>query len=163
MKRYFIYKIYYDDEVVYIGRTKRPLAQRIREHLTKGLDSININPQYVTKIEYAECKSEADMMVYEVYYINTFHPSLNTDALSIDELTITLPELSFTEFYCSPNLHKWKKQIADAQLKKADNSYKQSHIDNLIAEYRRLLDTNQCTQEEYELLVKQAKMANGIL
>ena len=37
-------------------------------------------------VEYALCETEADMFVYEVYYINRFKPALNKDDKAKDEL-----------------------------------------------------------------------------
>lgn len=52
----------------------------------------------VTKIEYTELRTEADMNLYEIYFINLWNPPLNVDDKARDSLTITLPELEWTEF-----------------------------------------------------------------
>lgn len=66
----------------------------------------------VNKIEIAECRTEADMYLYEIYYINLLKPSLNCDDKAHDILTISLPELEFVEY--KPKLiEKWKKQIEE--------------------------------------------------
>ena len=70
--------------------------------------SIDIN--LVTKIEYAEFKTEADMNLYEIYYINKLKPALNIDDKTKDELTITLPKVEFKLFKCHL-WNRWKSQI----------------------------------------------------
>lgn len=60
----------------------------------------SVDIMQVTKIEYAEFKSEADMFLYEVYYINKLKPSLNVDDRAKDELTVDLPKIEFKIFDC---------------------------------------------------------------
>ncbi len=69
----------------------------------------------VTKIEYTELKTEADMNLYEVYFINLWKPPLNVDDKARDELTIVLPELSWNEFVPS-KWDEWKKQLQSSDL-----------------------------------------------
>lgn len=109
---YILYKIYYGDELVYVGRTKQDLKQRLRNHffggnaMTKKIDIIQ-----TTRIEYCFCQSEADMFVTEVYLICKYRPKINRDDKPNDELTIHLEEPIFYTYY-HPILDKWKeKQI----------------------------------------------------
>ena len=51
----------------------------------------------VSKIEYAEFLSEADMNLYEIYYINLLKPPLNCDDKAKDELTVSLPDVDWNE------------------------------------------------------------------
>ena len=108
--RYTLYKIYYGEELVYVGRTKQPLQDRIRGHVFKQrmMRAIDINK--VSKIEYTTCNTEADMFFYEIYYINLFHPKLNRDDKAKDELTVRLPEKEFLVF-TTPLWDKWKSEI----------------------------------------------------
>ncbi len=64
----------------------------------------------VTRIEYAEFATCADMYLYEIYYINILHPILNRDDAAPDELTVVLPEVAFTEFECNL-MEKWKAEV----------------------------------------------------
>ena len=109
---YIIYKIYYGNELVYIGRTKQNLKDRLRLHffcnpLVKKIDIFD-----TTKIEYTLFNTEADMFLYEVYLINLYHPVLNKDDNAHDDLTIYLPEPQFYPYW-DKIIDKWKeKQIA---------------------------------------------------
>ena len=78
-KTFILYKIYYGEELVYLGRTTQLLQDRIRNHLFKRpmLKKIDINK--VSKIEYAEFKTRADLYLYEIYYINLYKPIFNKD------------------------------------------------------------------------------------
>lgn len=69
-----------------------------------------------TKIEYSELKSEADMFLYEIYYINKLKPPLNVDDKSHDELSVALPDIEWNTFNCKLS-DKWK-----AQLSKDENN-----------------------------------------
>jgi hypothetical protein len=63
----------------------------------------------VSRITYATVPTNADMIVYEVYYIVRDHPLLNRDDRAEDDPTITLPELDFS-VWDSPLFEKWRKE-----------------------------------------------------
>jgi hypothetical protein len=69
----------------------------------------------ITKIEYAEFQSEADMNVYEVYFINLWKPPLNIDDKTRDSLSIQLPDIQWKEFE-TPLWNKWKREIHDRDI-----------------------------------------------
>lgn len=108
---FVLYKIYYGDYVAYLGRTKQKINDRLRGHF------FQINKMYrpidialVTKIEIAELPTQADMYIYEIYYINTLKPSLNSDDKALDDLTVMLPELKWENHW--PHLmDKWKMKL----------------------------------------------------
>lgn len=109
---YILYRIYYGDAIVYLGRTKQPLQARIRGHMFQKPMHKLILIQNVSKIEYTELRSEADMNLYEIYFINLWKPALNRDDKARDELSIRLPGLEWTEFVPS-HWEDWKKELAD--------------------------------------------------
>ena len=111
-KNYTLYKIYYGDELVYIGRTKQDLQCRLRNHffggnaMTKHIDILQ-----TTRIEYCLCQTEADLYLLEIYLICKYKPLINKDDKPSDDLTIYIPEPQFYEYY-NPIIDKWKeKQI----------------------------------------------------
>ena len=63
-KNFVLYRIYYGENIVYIGRTKQPLQDRIRGHMFKKPMQRSISIDNVSKIEYAEFQTEADMNLY---------------------------------------------------------------------------------------------------
>ena len=97
-KGFILYRIYYGDTIIYLGRTKQSLQNRIRGHLFKKPMHRSIDINEVTKIEYADFDSEADMNVYEIYYINLYKPPLNVDDKCKDNLTVSLPEIEWKLF-----------------------------------------------------------------
>ncbi|HWR18040.1 MAG TPA: hypothetical protein VN608_00320, partial [Clostridia bacterium] len=104
------YKIYYGDTLAYLGRTRQPLKRRLHGHFFKKKLHKAIDIFAVTRIEYAEFATCADMYLYEIYYINILHPILNRDDAAPDELTVVLPEVAFTEFECNL-MEKWKAEV----------------------------------------------------
>lgn len=102
-----IYRVYYGDEIVYLGRTHQELVDRIREHLFHSLKLKTLDIFRISKIEYTELETEADMFLYEIYYINKLKPVLNVDDKACDDLTYTLPELTFSD-WSTPLWEKWK-------------------------------------------------------
>lgn len=108
---FLIYRIWYGNCLVYVGRTKQPLQSRIRGHLFSKPMHRTVNIEQVTKIEYAELGSEADMNLYEIYYILRLHPPLNVDDKARDDLSVTLPELEWKAF-TTPLWEGWRQEIA---------------------------------------------------
>ena len=107
---FILYKIYYGDTLAYLGRTRQPLKRRLHGHFFKKKLHKAMDIFAVTRIEYAEFATCADMYLYEIYYINILHPILNRDDAAPDELTVVLPEVAFTEFECNL-MEKWKAEV----------------------------------------------------
>lgn len=117
MNGFILYRIYYGNMIIYIGRTKQDLQQRIRGHFFAKPMHRKIDIFNTTKIEFAECKTEADLYVYEVYYINKFHPPLNVDDRSHDNLTIELPDIEWKSYDCKL-IEKWKSKLSKGENEK---------------------------------------------
>ena len=127
---FVLYKIYSENCLLYLGRTKQPLQRRLHAHFFKKPMVREINIESVTKIEYAQFPTEADMNVMEIYYINKLKPPLNRDDKAKDELTIEFPEAFFQEYHC-PLMEKWREEIrlADAADKEKQNRKHQLDIE----------------------------------
>lgn len=97
---------------------------------------IDIN--LVTKIKIAKCKTEADMYLYEIYYINLLKPVFNCDDKAHDELSIVLPKLDFEEY--QPKLfQKWKAQITEKEAEKQRKEQELSDWQKKHSENRKIL------------------------
>ena len=149
-----LYKIYYEipgqnhNLLVYLGRTKQPLQDRLRGHFFKKPMHRVIDINLVARIEYAEFKTVADMYLYEIYYINRLKPSLNVDDLARDEITVTLPEIEFVEYDC-PLLEKWRAEInlKTAGFEKLCDELRE--IPQQISLLRKRYRNQELTEEEY--------------
>lgn len=112
---YILYKIFYNSSngefIAYLGRTKQRINARLRGHFKQFPMHKLIDIFSVSHIEIAECKTEADMFLYEIYYINKYRPTLNRDDKSKEELTIVLPELDFKTLHNEEIMEKWKQEI----------------------------------------------------
>ena len=104
---YIVYKVYYENKLVYIGRTKQSLVDRMRMHFFGNPIVPKLNIFDVGKIEYALFPTECDQFVYEVYLINLYHPPLNSHDLGSDNLTFYLPEPEFV-VWDNEIIEKWK-------------------------------------------------------
>jgi len=109
---FVLYRIFYGEHLVYVGRTKQPLQNRIRGHLFAKPMHRTIAIEQVSKIEYAEFQTEADMNLYEIYFILKWHPPLNVDDKTRDYPTVELPSVEWKEFV-TPLWGKWLQQIAE--------------------------------------------------
>lgn len=93
MQTNIIYR-YFDKQnnVIYVGLTSRPLKRRVKEHSIEQLQS------ETDHIDFAMVPSEADMRMYELFYINKYQPKYNKRDLYKDGNTINLPELTFQPY-----------------------------------------------------------------
>ncbi len=143
-----LYKIYYGDTLVYLGRTNQPLQTRLRGHFFKKPMHRLLDLTLVSKVEYAEFQSIADMYLYEIYYINRLKPSLNVDDRARDELSVTLPDVEFVR-YDFPLQEKWKCEIAkqNDEFKVLRDEYVE--IPQRISVLRRQKRDGEITEDEY--------------
>lgn len=114
-KGFILYRIWYGDHLAYLGRTKQPLQARIHGHMFAAPMHRAIDIHNVTRIDYAELQTAADMYLYEIYFINLWKPPLNVDDKARDRLTISLPELQWKEFVPA-NWEKWKKSLRSQDM-----------------------------------------------
>jgi hypothetical protein len=143
-----LYKIYYGEQIVYLGRTKQPLQDRIRGHLFKKPMHRAININLVSKIEYALFKTEADMNVYEIYYINKLKPPLNCDDKAQDDLTVSLPEVEWKEFSI-PIWNKWKEKIQEDDAKENEKLRIKAKYAKESITMRKKFHNGEISEDEY--------------
>lgn len=90
-KKSGVYRLYDNsDNIVYVGKSY-DLNRRVQE---------SFEFRNAVKFDFAVFESKADTDLYEIYYINKYHPILNGGSNSDDKLSIELPEIKFTEKYC---------------------------------------------------------------
>lgn len=163
---FILYRFYYKDYIAYLGRTKQPLQNRIRGHLFNKPMHRKINIDMVTKIEYAEFKSEADMNLYEIYFINLYKPPLNVDDKCRDNMTVTLPEVEWKTFECDL-WEKWMMEIHkyDSVMKKKWNRYDevQQEIRVLRSRHRMNEIGNQEFEEKFDRLKQEYEQLHNYL
>lgn len=151
---HYLYKIYYengtDNVLVYLGRTNQKLKDRLRCHFFKKPIVRVLDLKQVSKIEYAEFYTEADMFLYEIYYINKFKPPLNVDDVAKDNLTVALPEVPFTE-YNDPIIDKWRKDLFAKSLQEVEMEHKLKVIMEELSSLRKQyhMDTNMTENDYY--------------
>lgn len=131
-KGFILYKIWYGDCLAYLGRTKQPLQARMRGHMFAKPMHRAIDIHNVTKIEYTMLSTEADMNLYEIYFINLYKPPLNVDDKAKDNLTIVLPDLEWTEFVPS-KWEEWKSQLKSEDMY-GWHKLRNQHIEDMFGE-----------------------------
>ncbi|GGF72107.1 hypothetical protein GCM10010912_16540 [Paenibacillus albidus] len=147
-KGFILYKIYEDWGMLYLGRTKQDLQSRLRGHFFRKPMHRSVNIERVTKIEYAEFQSEADMFLYEVYLINKFKPPLNVDDKAHDELTVELPPVEFREFDCKL-MEKWKETISKQDRVEEFRLTERKAALEMVAVMRRQWHNGEISEEDY--------------
>lgn len=132
---FVLYKIFYGENLVYLGRTKQPLDRRLHGHYFNKPMHRKIDISQSIKIEYAIFQTEADMNLYEVYFINALKPPLNCDDRAQDNLTVTLPAITWTP-YIPPLMQNWierQREIVEMERAKAQekqqkrSEYREAH------------------------------------
>lgn len=151
-----LYKIFYksdagEDVLVYLGRTHQPLNNRLRGHFLKAPMMRVLDPRCVSRIEYAQFQTEADLFLYEIYFINKWKPPLNVDDKSKEELTVDLPPVPFLEYDC-PLLEKWKGIVEEEDLKYQRRQKEKAELAELYHAKRREIfkDETLSTEEKAE-------------
>ena len=142
---FILYKIYFGDDLAYLGRTRQPLKRRLHGHFFKKKFHKCIDIFKVTRIEFAELQSCADMYLYEIYYINLLRPLLNCNDLAPDNLTVALPEIIFDVFECDL-MEKW---CAEYETKMAEYEEKKRIRREMMREKRLLLQQQKSDSNTY--------------
>lgn len=143
-----LYRIYYGDIIVYVGRTNQPLSTRIRGHLFKKPMHRTLNINQISKIEYVEFESEADMNLYEIYYINLLKPALNCDDKVKDKLTVKLPEVEWSEAHFKL-WDKWKQEIEQQDSNFQDLRQRLKNIEEQKRILRGLKKVGQISEDDF--------------
>jgi hypothetical protein len=81
---YYLYRLYFNNEIVYIGKTNN-LKERLSQH--KKDKEFNFYDYYVG--------NKSDINLYEIYYIEKLKPIHNKDCKSKSKLNTQLKELEF--------------------------------------------------------------------
>lgn len=145
---FILYRIFYGDTLVYVGRTKQPLQSRIRGHLFAKPMHRTIAIEQVTKIEYAMFQTEADMNLYEIYFILKWHPPLNVDDKTKDYPTVELPPVVWTAYH-PPLWDKWLEEISVKSTEHEKMLRRYRAIPEEISILRSTKRIKSMTEEEY--------------
>ena len=64
-----------DNIVIYVGKSNKDLYTRISSSI---MEQFNKGEEFPTYYDYSELKTDCDVDIYELYYINTLKPLNNT-------------------------------------------------------------------------------------
>ncbi len=145
---YTLYRIYYGEHLIYLGRTMQPLQNRIRGHIFKKPMHRELSIELISKIEYSTFQSEADMYLYEIYFINLYKPPLNRDDKAPDALSVSLPDVDWRPFE-TPLWDKWKSEVAQKDAEDKARRSRKTEALTKDREMRRKRRTGEITEEEY--------------
>ena len=143
-----LYKIYYAQGLMYIGRTTQPLNTRLRGHFFKKPMHCELDIHSVTSIVKAEFSTVADMYFWEIYEINKHKPLLNRSDKASDELTVTLCAPVFHAYECH-RLEKWKKEHKMREEKYDEARKKSLAFDVKKREMRKKMREGHISEYEY--------------
>ena len=81
-----IYRLYKNDEIVYIGKSVDIKVRMITHRKEKDVDYF----------DFTILNNESDKNIYELYYIDKYKPLYNKDCMENDTSTIELKDLTFS-------------------------------------------------------------------
>ena len=85
---FYIYRYVYHNDVIYVGKTKRPLHERIGEHANEQKFFPYLNDSV---IQFFVTNTGVEMDIYEKYLINYYSPRLNVVDMDHAEFGFSLP------------------------------------------------------------------------
>lgn len=83
---------YYNDEIVFIGKTRRTCEAYVE---SKVKNDNSLDARKITKIMYHSFDSSADALLYYNYFVNNYKPRFN-NYISQGNITAILPPLDFS-------------------------------------------------------------------
>ena len=143
-----LYRVFYGDVLVYVGRTMQPRQNRIRGHLFGKPMHRKLEIERISKIEYAQFQTEADLYLYEIYFINLWHPALNRDDRASDNLTVSLPDVEW-QLFRTHLWEKWRREIAEGDLREDENRRRRAEAAKKNRDMRQKLRSAEISEEEY--------------
>ena len=84
---------YYNDEIVFIGKTKRTCETYVE---SKVKNDNSLDARKITKIKYHSFDSSADALLYYNYFVNNYKSRFNNNYISQGNITAILPPLDFS-------------------------------------------------------------------
>lgn len=93
---FYVYRfLNYENEVIYVGRTKNLNHRLTTQHFTKKGHLPQSCYKETKTVEYIELDSENAMRIYEIYYISKHKPIFNFEYNNEDLLGFELPNIKW--------------------------------------------------------------------
>ena len=108
MSVYTIYRYVYNNETIYVGKTKRNLKLRISEH---SIEDKFLPYLDECKIEFFDAGNRQSMDIYEKYLINEMSPILNVVDKENANFIFTLPYMEWKPY----EMYVYNKKSPDKQ------------------------------------------------
>jgi len=80
-----VYLLYNKDEIVYVGKSHKCMANRLTDHQRSN--------KVFTKVHAFIIENDANLAVAEIYLIGKYKPKYNEESMTTDELTIHIDNL----------------------------------------------------------------------
>lgn len=124
----YIYRYIDNNEIIYVGKTKRELSQRILEHEQER----KFMPYLATcKIQYFETATNVEMDIAEKYYINLYLPKLNVVDMEHATFDFVMPERHWLDY--NSELYKIERKSTDL-VPKSQRDIKLDELHKLLSE-----------------------------
>lgn len=95
----YIYKFLNEaNQVIYVGRTNNIIRRIRQQHFGTSGHLPATCYQQTKQVEFAQVASENDARMYELYYIEKYHPIYNKADIGGGSFSVELPELPWKPF-----------------------------------------------------------------
>ena len=111
---FYIYRYIYHDEIIYVGKTKRPLNERIGEHANERKFFPYLND---CLIQYFVTNTAVEMDIYEKYLINYYSPILNVVDMDHANFAFSLPIPAWQDYNSRDSFCDSKKEPDSVVIK----------------------------------------------
>jgi len=133
-----------DDNILYVGKTKTSLGNRMGQHFGSNGHLPNECYKQVKAIEYIQTANMAEMDIKEIYYINKWKPPFNTAKKMRDKLYVEIDEFETWCLY-EPEIERVKRELNKLQSEK----------DTLFSEKSEALESIKRLEEENKIMKKE--------
>lgn len=138
------------NQVIYVGRTNNIIRRIRQQHFGKNGHLPKECYNETKTVEYAKVASQNDAILYELYYIEKYHPIYNTSDIGGGAFSVELNELPWQVF----DFNTDKKTLSKKQLEELVQTVHQElrtehrYIDKVIDRQDRVSWLDKLTQDE---------------
>ena len=149
MSVYTIYRYVYNNETIYVGKTKRNLKLRISEHSKEEKFLPYLEK---CKIEYFDAGNRQSMDIYEKYLINEMSPILNVADKDGINLSFVLPYMEWKP-YEAYAYEKWSSDKKGFRTVSQEIKKEQTNIQRSIRASQNRIEKLEKRLKEQQLLL----------
>ena len=144
-KKYTVYRVYYGDRVVYVGRTSQDISRFVNS-MIMGKSKLDIDR--ITDIDSHEFVNDADSRLYCLYETVRLKPELNIDVANDDPL-VSLPDIGWVSIWANGKDYARIASERQSHVRKLESRLKE--LQKFYAEFEGRYKSGNISLEDYVL------------